>query len=486
SVVAALEGSLEHEPSPERRAALHYYAGEAYERTGELPDAVRHFVEAGRGGFHAAHALGAAVRMAAAAGLPEAHAEGLELLVEATTGRARSQALHALARLHRGPLDQPQRAVELLRDLLQLSPTDTTVIEELRDLLGSLERTEEGSAVLLAGIAHHRSWLRAGNPDALDSGPLEGLRRLFGAVHDASGVYLTACVLEALSPDDGLEPGTRPDDFQAERWPLPSAQEGRPLEAIAADLDQSGALDLLREGAYYFGKLPFDPTAWPPRISDALPANNAVVMVAQSLARALGLPTPLVFFDDAVDGGVKTSLEPAPCLMVGRRVAANPADPNVRDTLGRALFRLATGGDAVHEHTTDEQLVTLVLALCHATGQDVDHLLEIDRFKDAFDPALATALAANLPAEESLEDLVDFARAFASNGDRFHPSRLRAGFTAGQDRAGAASAGDPRPALAIGLAEGPLVRVRALISYLVSDDHLNLRRALGYHLGDAP
>lgn len=484
SVVGALEGSLEHEPSPERRAALHYYAGEAYERTGELPDAVRHFVEAGRGGFHSAHALGAAVRMAAASGLPEAHAEALELLVEATNGRARSKALHALARLHRGPLDQPQRAVELLRDLLQLSPTDTAVIEELRDLLGSLERPEEGNAVLLAGIAHHRSWLRAGNPDALDSAPLEGLRRLFGAVNDASGVYLTACVLEALSPD-GLEPGTRPDDFQAERWPLPSAQEGRPLEAIAADLDQSGALDLLREGAYYFGKLPFTPAARPRRPSDALPANNAVVMVAQSIARALGLPTPLVFFDDTVDGGVQTSLEPAPCLMVGRRVAANPADPNVRDTLGRALFRLATGGDAVHQHTTDEQLVTLVLALCHATGQNVDHLLAIDRFRDAFDPALANALAANLPAEESLEDLVDFARAFASNGDRFHPSRLRAGFTAGQDRAGAASAGDPRPALAIGLAEGPLVRVRALISYLVSDDHLNLRRALGYHLGDA-
>lgn len=484
SVVEALEGSLEHEPSPERRAALHYYAGEAYERTGELPDAVRHFVEAGRGGFHSAHALGAAVRMASASGLPEAHAEALELLVEATNGRARSQALHALARLHRGPLDQPQRAVELLRDLLQLSPTDTAVIEELRDLLGSLERPEEGNAVLLAGIAHHRSWLRAGNPDALDSAPLDGLRRLFGAVRDASGVYLTACVLEALSPD-GLEPGTRPDDYQAERWPLPSAQEGRPLEAIAADLDQSGALDLLREGAYYFGKLPFDPAQRARRVSDALPSNNAVVMVAQSIARALGLPTPLVFFDDGVDGGVQTSLEPAPCLIVGRRVAANPADPNVRDTLGRALFRLATGGDAVHQHTTDDQLVTLVLSLCHATGQNVDHLLAIDRFKKAFDPALANVLSANLPSEESLEDLVDFARAFASNGDRFYPSRLRAGFTAGQDRAGATSAGDPRPALAIGLAEGPLVRVRALISYLVSDDHLNLRRALGYHLGDA-
>lgn len=483
-VVQTLESALEREPSPERRAALHYYAGEAYERTGEAADAIRHFLEAGRGGFHAPHALGSAVRLAEAAGLPEAHAESLELLVEATTGSTRSRALHTLAQLNRGPLDQPQRAVELLRDLLQLSPTDTSVIEELRDLLSTLERPEEGNAVLLAGIAHHRSWLRAGNPDALDTAPLEGLRRLFHAMGDTTGVYLTGCVLEVLGPDS-LPQGRRPDDLQTERWPLPTAVEGRPLEGIAADLDHSGALDLLREGAYYFGAFPFEPTHGRRQASEALPSNNAVVMVTQSLARALGLPTPLVFFDETNDTGVRTSLNPAPCLIVGRRVAGNPADPAVRDTLGRALFRLATGGDAVHSRTTDDQLLTLVVSLCRATGQSVDHLHAMDRFRDSFDPELAELLLEGLPSEDHLEDLVDFARAFAKNGDRFHPSRLRAGFTAGQDRAGAACAGDPRPALSTAMASGPLVRVRALISYLVSDDHLNLRRALGYHLGGA-
>lgn len=484
SVVAALESALEREPSPERRAALHYYAGEAYERTDEFDDAVRHYVEAGRGGFHSAHALGAAVRLAEQVGLPEAQAEALELLVEATTGAARSQALYNLAQLHRGPLEQPQRAVELLRDLVQMSPTDTSVVEELRDLLQELDRQDEGNAVLLAGIAHHRSWLRASNPDSLDTGPLEGLRRLFTAMKDTSGVYLAGCVLETLSADE-LPAGERPDDLQSERWPLPAAVEGRPLEGISADLDHSGALDLLREGAYYFGDFPFEANE-ERRPSDALPGNNAVVMVAQSLAHALGLPTPLVFFDEAGDAGVRTSLRPAPCLIVGRRVAGNPADPAMRDALGRALFRLATGGDAVHHETTDRQLLTLVLTLCRATGQDVDHLLAQDRFHDAFDPELAGALAAGLPEEDALEDLVDFARAFANNGDRFMASRLRAGFTAGQDRAGAICAGDPRPALKTAMAEGPLIRARALISYLVSDDHLSLRRALGYHLGTAP
>ncbi len=478
AVVTALEGSLEREPSPERRAALHYYAGEAYERTGNAPDAIRHLVEAGRGGFHAAHALRNAARLAELAELPQARAEALHLLVDVSTGNGRSVALYALARLYREQLDDPARAVDLLRDLLQLTPTDTQVIAELRDLLADLDRADEGTAVLLAGIAHHRAWLRSGNPESLDTGPLEGLRRLFEALEDPTGIYLASCALESLSPDE-LPPGGRPDELQPERWPLPSGHEGRPLESIATDLDHSGGLDLLREGAYFLGALPIGPREPTRSASAALPANNAVVMVAQSLARALGLPVPLVFFDESQGADVRTTLSPSPSLIVGRRVAASPAEPTTRDALGRALFRLATGGDAVHEHASDAQLATILVVLCSASGCPVDP----DQLGGTLDPVLEAALVASLPHAEVLEDLTDFARAFVNNVERYHPARLRAGFTAGQDRAGATCAGDPRPALATAFQQGPIVRMRALISYLVSDDHLNLRRALGYHLG---
>ncbi|MEM6290235.1 MAG: hypothetical protein AAGA54_03190 [Myxococcota bacterium] len=479
AVVAALEASVEHEQSPERIAALHYYAAEAQERAGAPLKAVDHYIAAGRGGFHAPHALRSAARLAGEGGSLERHAEALELLVGVTTGRPRAQSLHALADLHRGPLKKPDKAVELLRELLLLRPTDVDVVAELRDLLHGLGRSEEGTAVLLAGVAHHRAWLRTGNPDALDSAPVEGLRRLFSEMREPTGVYLSACALEVLSPDE-LPPGTRPSDLHAERWPLPQSMEGRPLDSIVGDLDHTGALDLLREGVFYLSDLQLGPA---PGIklnpSDALPSNNAVVMVARSLAGALGVPTPLVFFDERLEADVQAFVTPAPCLVVGRKIAANPADPTSRDALGRALFRLATGGDGMHTTATDGQIMTLVLGMCHAAKVPVDD----SRFADELDPELAKAVSTAMPDASALEELVDFARMFATNTDRFNIARLRAAFTAGQDRAGAACAGDPRPALTIALRSGLFVRVRALISYLVSDDHLNLRQSLGYHMG---
>lgn len=479
SVVEALEGSLEREQSPERIAALHFYAGEAYERAGRPLDAVEHYLGAGRGGFHAIHALRNAARLAELGGSLELRARALDLLVHASTGKQRAQSLHALAALHRGPLEQPDKAVELLRELLLERPTDTQVIAELRELLDSLGREEEGAAVVLAGIAHHRAWLRTGTPDALDPAPIEGLLRLFSQMSESTGVYLSACTLERLSPDK-LPEGSHPRDLHAERWPLPQPQEGRPLDSIVADLDHTGALDLIREGVFYLSELQLGP----PAVIDlspsaSLPNNNAVVMVARSIASALGVPQPLVFLDEARDNVVESFVTPAPCLVVGRRIAANPADPASRDALGRGLFRLATGGDGLHRSASDDHIVTLLVSLCRG----VDVSIPSERFESMIDPGLADAVAQSLPPASALEDLVELAHTFASNAERFECVRLRAGLTAGQDRAGAASAGDPRPTLDVALRSGLMIRVRALISYLLADDHFNLRAALGYHAG---
>ncbi len=479
-VVRGLEASLEREHSPERVAALHYYAGEAHERASNPSRAVEHYLEAGRGGFHATHALRSAARLAELSGTLEHRALALQMLVDASTGRQRAHSLHALAVLHRGPLEQPERAVELLRELLLLRPTDLEVIAELRTLLEELERPEEGTAVLLAGVAHHRAWLRAGGSDAFDATAVEGLRRLFHETSENSGVYLTACVLEVVKPA-ALQPGARPDDLMVERWPLPAAQEGRPFDGLVGDLDDSAALDLLREGVFYISDLPVGP---PPSIdltpSGSLPNNNAVVMVARSLAGAMGVPHPLIFFDDQLDAGVVAHLTPAPCLVVGRRVAANPADPSVRDALGRALFRLATGGDALHRFASDGQVVALLLALCNSAGVEVTPA----QLSPAPDEAFRDAIATGLPASSALDDLRDPGSAFAANLERFDIQRLRQSLATGEDRAGAACAGDPRPALTRTMTETDASgRGRALVSYLLSDDHLNLRKTLGYHLG---
>jgi tetratricopeptide (TPR) repeat protein len=480
AVVEALEAALDREQSPERRAALRYYAGEAHERAGSPEKAVQHYIGAGRSGFHPTHSLLAADRLAAKIGALQERVEALQMLVDVGDGVERIRSLRALADIHRGPLGQPDRAVELMRELLLLRPTDLDVIAELRRLLDSLQRPDEGMAVLLAGIAHHRAWLRSadgGDTEELDPAPIVGLMRLHAAMGERTGVYIGACVLERLAPSM-VPAGHRPDDLVVEPWPLPKPQEGRPFDGLIGDLPGSAALDLLREGVFYVADLQIGP---PPSVdlapSRSLPSNNAAVIVARTLAGAMGVPHPLVFLDEQLEDTVVAHVTPVPCLVVGRRVASAPAGVIARDAIGRALLRLSTGGDGLHRHATAAQLVGLLYALTRAVDIEVD----LDRSVPP-DMAFAEAVLGGLPSRDALDELHDVAVAFRNAAERFDVKSLLTSLMMAEDRAGAACAGDPRPALDRVVAEGMHSRARMLVGYLMSDDHLNLRRTLGYHV----
>jgi len=475
-VVTALETALGCESSPERQGALHFHAGEANERANRPEVAIGHYLAAGRRGFHVRHALLAAERLAAETGALAARAEALQALVDRSSGPERVRSLRLLAELYRGPLGEPERALQIMRELLLLRPTDLEVIGELRRLLRKLERHEEAVAVLLAGIAHHRAWLRSGE---LDDGPqrpgaaVAGLLRLFAAMGERTGVYLTGRILERIDPSL-IPPDRAPDRLFAEPWPLPRAQEGRPFDGLIGDLPYSHALDLLREGVFFLAQMPIGPGPaldLSPRRS--LPSGHAIVGVVRSLAEAMGVPQPLVFVDDDVDDTIEAHITPAPCLIVGRRAASNPAEPKVRDAIGRALFRLATGGDAIHHHARPDQLMALLVALANAAGVEID-------VEEDFDWQFATAIKAGLP-QDALAELADIATAFRDSIDGLTAPTVLSSLAMAEDRAGAVCAADPAPALERVFAqETPPARSRMLIGYILSDDHLTLRRALGY------
>jgi hypothetical protein len=299
-------------------------------------------------------------------------------------------------------------------------------------------------------------------------------------MHESTGLYLAAFILETLSPDM-LDDDKRPNRLVYEPWPLPKSQEGRPLDGLVGDLPCSAALDLLREGVFFLGQLPVSPD---PSVdlspSKALPANNAVVMVTRSLAKAMGVAHPLVFTDEQAEDTVIAHLSPAPSLVVGRRIAAGPADPASRDALGRALLRLSTGGDALHRHASSDQLHAVLIALAQAA--DVEILVGED-----FDWDFAGSVTEGLPGAEDLSDLHDVAVTFRDTVERFDPALLLTALGMAEDRAGAVCAGDPRPSLQRVFADGvDAARGRMLAGYLLSDDHLGLRIALGYHVEQMP
>lgn len=503
-VVAELERALQRELSPERAAALHYFAADAEERSGNPQRAIDHYLSAGRGGFHPLHALLSADRIAAEYGAIEQRVEALQLLVDLGDGEHRVRSLRALADLHRSALGKPDVAVELMRELLLLEPTDLGVLRELHRLLLKLDRAEEAKATLLAGVAHHRAWLRAEGVrgrgkvsrsplaklglDGIDHAPVRGLRELFELLGDADGVYLATAILEVTSPGEVPE-AFGCDRLQAEPWPLPNPQDGKPIDLLVGDLPSSHALDLLHEGVFLLSELPKAPK--PPidvQKARSLPTNSGVVMVVRALADALGIPQPLVFVEQTSEDLelVIAHLGATPALIVGRKINSSPFAPRSRDQIGRALMRLATGGDYLNEPRCEPQLLGVLGGLCRAVGLE----LSSDAFSStrgpdpAVDRSLADWVAKNLPDASSRIDLAQAARTFSQSTDTFDPQRLRDALTMAQDRAGVVAAADPRPSLARVLESEGLTseRATALLGYLLSDDHLGLRRSLGYQV----
>lgn len=474
--VRALDAAMSREMSPERRAGLHYFAGEANERAGNLSAAVEHFLAAGKAGFHAKHSLLAAERLAEEADALEHRVTALQMLVDVTDGPDRARSLRALAEIHRGPRGEPDVAVELMRELLLLRPTDLDVLAELRRLLEALGRPEEAVAAALAGIAHHRAWLRSADHEGSENelgAAVGGLLRLFESLGENNGVYVGACILELLSPGH-LPRRRRPDDLLAEPWPLPRPQEGRPFDGLVGDLPDSAAFDLLREGVPTLGMLPGPEPDLDLSPSRSLPTNSAVVMVVRALAGAMGVPQPLVFLDPNADG-VIAHIGAVPCLLVDRRISNTPAGPRARDAIGRALLRLSTGGDALHQHATPEQRTALLFALCTGAGVELD----VPR---GFDWDYANAVEAAIPPPDALEDLREAALAFQASAEVFDPSVLAQTLQMAEDRAGAICAADPRPSLRRVIKSKNPTRLRMLTGYLLSDDHLTLRETLGYHI----
>ena len=482
---AQIQQAIVDEPAPERRAMLEHLAADAHERAGSPEIAFDHYLASSRGGYLPQHALTAADRIASAIGTIDQRVEVLELLIHQGDTDERVRSLRALAELSRGPLGKPEQAAVLLRDLLKLRPANTDVILELHHLLGELGRVDEGRVALQAGIAAQRAILRdrglsstgESTADPLDPDPALGLLRLFDAAEEPGGVYVCAAIIEAIDPD--LVPQNRRcDTLVPTPWPVPSPPD-KPAPFFAVDDPAcAAAIGLLRTGVQDLSAIPGAP---PPTVNlsqrHSLPPTSSAGTVARAIARTLGLPEPLLFLNPGDDNGVFAHVGTAPVLLIGRKVNAAPTSPAARDAIGRALFRLATGGDYLHRAMTDEQLVGVLYGLAATGGSELEKILP-------HDPSVADAILEALSGAALPVDFGEDAEALARALPGFSIRQLREVLRAAEDRAGTIASGDPRVALG-DRARFPTLSTRragTLVAYLVSEEHLALRRVLGYHV----
>ena len=485
---AQLLDAVDKEPAPERKAMLQFLAGDAQERAGAPEVAFEHYLAASRGGYHPQRALTAADRIASAIGTVEQRVEVLQLLIHQGDVDERVRSLRALSELYRGPLGKPERAAGLLRELLKLRPANTDVILDLYGLLTDLGREDEGRVALQAGIAAQRAILRDRGlsstgesvTDPLDPDPVLGLLRLFDAAEEPGGVYVCAAVLEAIDPDL-VPPHRRCDTVKPEPWPLPSPPEKPAPFYVADDQAAGSAFGLLRTGVHDLTAIPGAP---PPTVSlsqrHSLPATSSVGTVTRAIARTLGLGEPLLFLNQPGAGdesAVVAHVGTAPVLLVGRKINAAPFSPQARDAIGRALLRLATGGDHLHRGMNDEQLMGVLHGLASCAGVELDVIHPLDQ--GVADTIIEALAGAAVPVDFG-EDAEVLSRTLPS----FSVRQLRELLRSAEDRAGVIACGDPRVALHDAARFPPLSTRRAagLVAYLVSEEHLALRRLLGYHV----
>jgi len=477
--------AIPDEPAPERKAMLQFLAADAQERAGAPEAAFEHYLAASRGGYNPQRALTAADRIASAIGTVEQRVEVLQLLIHQGDVDERVRSLRALSELFRGPLAKPDRAATLLRELLKLRPANTDVILELYQLLTELGRAEEGRVALQAGIAAQRAILRdrglsstgESTADPLDPEPVLGLLRLFDAAEEPGGVYVCAAILEAIDPDL-VPPRRRCDNLKPEPWPLPGPPEKPAPFFVADDAACAAALGLLRAGVNDLNAMPGAP---PPTVNlsqrHSLPPTSSVGTVTRAIARTLGLGEPLLFLNQGEENAVVAHIGTAPVLLIGKKVNAAPFSPHARDAIGRALLRLTTGGDHLHRHMSDPQVMGVLHGLASCASVELDAVVPFDR-------AVADTILEALSGAAVPVDFGEDAEALGRTLDGFSIQLLRDLLRAAEDRAGAIACGDPRVALR-DPGRFPNLSIRraaGLVAYLVSEEHLALRRLLGYHV----
>ena len=473
---AHLEAALAAETSPERRAALDFLAAEAYERSGRPRQALEHLLRAADAGYRSKEALDRALALATAHGDTKRRAEILERLLDFAEGDERIEVLHTLATLFGQTLGQPETATSLMQQILLQRPTDLETLEELHATLLALGRPDEARAAALTSLIQHRAALRdeqaRSGADPLPIDLLRAFVRLYTLLRIDDGVLVSTALLEALDAAS-LSAEARADALSPEPLPLPQPVEGDLIDSIAGDLDGTFILDVLRD-------LP--PPEPPGDVTDGpsgalMPEAAPAVLVGTALARALGVALPPMYVREQPPDAAEVRRLPHPILTVGRRIASAPFVPWARARMARALFRSALGG-----LRPEPEAVPLLLGIAHHLASQAAPSGDLPPCPEEAASAVE-ALRKRLAEVARPAELAERAHAFVVRHQEQAGVRLLRTLRAAEDRLAVTLAGDPRPVLtALGRTPVPSTRQRIvdLATFVLSEEHLDLRIRLGY------
>lgn len=475
-----VQRALDHEGSKKRQGALHFFLAELLNQAGDSSAAIIHFMQAAMLGVRVDQAGQLASQLAEKDKKYDQQVAALELLVDRGSRHDRPRYMRELADLYRGPLQQIDRAIDLIARLVASSPDDQDAVALLYQLLRNANRNEEALVTLRVATTRLQTKLRSrvagAGSEQLPISAVNGLMKFFELENETDGVYLATAVIEIAAPQTLRGPGC--DVLRSEPWPLPSSESTGIISSILREIPSAFAIRRMVD-------------LWPhlpvlPELGRELPSGGKTLSPDRDANRVIHTLGALLGFKEihvAVDLNqedrvlARWSLQGQPTLILGRKIYTAPIAPRSRDAIGRALWRLASGGDCFRELLCERQRRTIALLPDLIEGR-----IHIENDDEAWiDPDYARACMAVIPKDLEHSPLSDVR-------ERSRTATLRsilpldASLEAAEDRFGAICTADPRISLALRAKhseERPELYCD-LVAYLLSNGHIELRRELGY------
>ncbi|HJZ85847.1 MAG TPA: hypothetical protein VKN99_11785 [Polyangia bacterium] len=378
-----------------------------------------------------------------------------------------------LAALCEERLEEPERAARALEGALSVDPLDVNTVEKLAALYGQLgDREALGRHLSKAAFTFRAAALA----QPLEPAQIHALSRIYHWQKNYQGLFATFSILAYLGAADGSmraflhealarrgpAPGRPLSLFEVQLLPEAARGPARPLWQVLADL-------LLSIDAREVSRLT-------PQLGEKVDPGAPISVAIGEIAERLGGAEYEVFFSGADRSVCKIVPGVVPILVLGADVAAVPLSRRARFKIARSLYlaRERLWGDP-----TTIDLENLLAAAVGEFQGELPASLAPDRRTRVETEARRLHKLVPRKSRDPLRALV---AGFLARAQEFDAQAFLRGLHTGAARAATLACGDPEAALheTAGI-YGPHGReVESLVRFLLSDEFLKVREALGW------
>ncbi|MCC6749443.1 MAG: tetratricopeptide repeat protein [Deltaproteobacteria bacterium] len=419
------------------------------------------------------------VEAAAAACDYRAQVAALERLADHAEDEAeRIRLRKELAELAEERLEDDERAVSALQEVLVLDPLDLEATERLAAIHGRRGNRSAVAEHLQAAVAHHRAEL-ARRP--FDDRLYHQMARIFRWQRQFDRLYCACVVLERLGALDEVEHQFLVDHrTRCGELATGGLSPERYLQLVVPHEARGALRDLLQTAGPSLQRIvATDPERYGISRHDRVAEDDPLHEECASLARLVGSPAYELWTSPGDPELVTVEMFAKPALILGSRLAAGPLGAGTRYRLGRALFFLSEHALILRDRSVREIRGLLATLIRVALPDQAEAQPGAE---DAEYQAEEVKRIAKLLGRKDRRILAQAIEPIVQALPTVNAGSFARALSCGANRAGLLAAGDPQ----LGLEEAAALmgnvtsaELGDLLQYVVSEEYFAARQEVG-------